>query len=76
MESLSKFYLFLMNDMNIDINSFNEHEPSAYYRPNMVIGTKNTRKKGLSLYSSSVLQERKLCKQIIPVESNECYKQR
>ena len=46
MESLSKFYLFLMNDMNIDINSFNEHEPSAYYRPNMVIGTKNTRKKG------------------------------
>ena len=42
MVSLGKFDPFLMNDMNIDINSFNKHELSVYYRPNMIKSTKNT----------------------------------
>lgn len=72
--SLGKFDPFLMNDMNIDTNSFNKHELSVYYRPNMVTGTKNTRNKGY-LCTQVQFYKRKTCKQIT-LEANECYKQR
>lgn len=48
-----------MNDMNIDISSFNKHQLSTFYRPNMVVDTMNTRKKrAISVLKCNVTGEK------------------